>query len=81
MEYSGAGGKLLHEKNQKKKSLKEIEISRQSCRGDCEYQGGKFLRRCLNFVQEFGLSAGWDNENLIAGGIARSTECYSSRGW
>jgi hypothetical protein len=37
-------------------SLKKgLEISRQSSLGDCEQQGGKFLRLCLNFVQEISL--------------------------
>jgi hypothetical protein len=35
------------------RELEEIEISRQSCRGDCEQQGGKSF--CVDFVQEFGL--------------------------
>jgi hypothetical protein len=36
--------------------FEEIEISRQSCKGDCEKKGGKPLRLlCLDFVQEFGL--------------------------
>jgi hypothetical protein len=29
--------------------FEEIEISRQSCRGDCEYQGGNLLRICPDF--------------------------------
>jgi hypothetical protein len=37
-------------------SFEEIEISSQSCRGDFEWQGGKLLRLCLEFVQEVGLS-------------------------
>ncbi len=38
------------------REFEEIEISRQSCRGDFEYQGGKLLIGfCLDFVQQFSL--------------------------
>jgi hypothetical protein len=38
------------------REFEEIEISRESCRGDCEQQGEKLLKLfCLDFVQEFSL--------------------------
>jgi hypothetical protein len=39
------------------REFEEMEVSRQSCtcRSECEKQGGKLLRLCLDSVQEFGL--------------------------
>ncbi len=37
------------------REFEEIEISRRSCRGDCESQGGELLRLWSGFRQEFGL--------------------------
>jgi hypothetical protein len=45
---------VTHCRNCKRlREFEEIETSRQSCRGDCEQQGGKIF--CVDFVQEFGL--------------------------
>jgi hypothetical protein len=40
------------------REFEEIGISRQSCRGDCEKQGGNSEDFCLDFAQEFGLWMG-----------------------
>ncbi len=45
----------FEKKHKRLRDFEEIEILRQSCRGDCEQQGGKLLELLAGFRPEFGL--------------------------
>jgi hypothetical protein len=48
------------------REFEEIEISRQSCRGDCEIARKNSEDFCLDFLQEFGLRTPWTERKRVA---------------
>ncbi len=50
MEYSGAGGKLIHEKNQKQKISRHCPFK---LSGDCTKKAFLYIHECINFQTKY----------------------------